>query len=141
MYSVSDKITNSILINGIVGEAAAVEFQHTTEEIAELPSMATLLEMSAKKAAEAVPNKIACYYGLAYSMAAFVKDARQISSAMLIFDALRKKKSDQPGAEIETLANEMILQKAVKNGIINQVVRTDGYVNYAPRAKQVTSTT
>lgn len=140
LFGVSDKITTSILINGIVGEAAAVEFQHTCEEIADLPSMASLLAMPSKKAAEAVPNKIACYYGLAYSMAAYVKEPRQISDAMLIFDALRKKKSDMPAAEIETLANEMLLSKAVKDGTISQVVRTEGYINYAPRAKQVTST-
>lgn len=139
LNTVDDKACNSILINGVVGDAAAVEFKHTVDEIAELPTMESLLSMRDPKAAiKLVPPKIACLYGLAYSMAAHVKDSDQISKAFLLFDALRQKKTDQPVAEIETLANEMLLQKAVKLGITESVVRSEGYKNYAPRAKQIT---
>ena len=141
MHEVEDKTSNSILINGIVGEAAAVEFIHTTEEIGELPSMEDLLShQRADLAVKHIPNKIACLYGLAYSMAAYVTRPDQISKAMFIFDAVRHKHTDQPVAEIETLANEMILSKAVKLGIIEEVVRTAGYLNYAPRAKEIVRT-
>lgn len=139
MKEVSDKTCISILINGIVGDAAAVEFIHTAEEIAELPSMADLLSHSnAKLAIKHVPMKISCLYGLAYSMASYVKDAEQIGKAMFIFDALRQKETDQPVAEIETLANEMLLAKATELNVLNQVVRGKAYEKYSSRAKQIT---
>jgi hypothetical protein len=139
MQGVEDKACNSILLNGIVGSAAAVEFIHTAEEIAELPAMEDLLNArDAKAAVKTIPTKIACLYGLAYSMASFVETADQIGKAMFIFDALRQRKTDQPVAEIETLANEMILAKAVKLGVINDVVRGEAYKNYSPRAQQIT---
>jgi len=138
-FEVKDNTSKSLLINGIVGESAAVEYKHTCEEIADLPSMAELLRhQSPKFAAKHIPDKISCLYGLAYSMAAHVKTTDEISRAMLIFDALQDKKTNQPIAEIETLANEMILSKAVKLGIINEVVRTEGYKVYSPRARELT---
>jgi len=142
LTKIDDRTTSSILINGLVGEAAAVEFKHTSEEIAELPTMESLLDptMSPEKAARVIPNKISCLYGLAYSMSAYVTRAEQVSKAMFIFDQIRKKKTDQPVAEIETLANEMLLAKAVKDGFLDRVVRTEGYKNYAPRAQQITGT-
>lgn len=139
MKSVADKSCNSILINGIVGESAAVEFIHTAEEIADLPSMFDLLnEPNSKTAAKMIPNKISCLYGLAYSMSSYVTTPTQIDRAMFLFDALRQRKSDLPVAEIETLANEMLLAKAVKLALINEVVRGEAYKNYSPRAKQIT---
>lgn len=139
-FGVNDEVCRSILINGIVGDAAAVEFKHTVEEIAELPSMETLLQYdSPKLAVKHVPMKIACLYGLAYSLASFVKDAHQIGKAMFIFDELRNADTEQPVAEIETLANEMLLSKATKLGILPEVVRGKAYQNYSPRAKQVAS--
>lgn len=139
-YNISkEDISRSILINGIVGDAAAVEYVHTTEEVAELPSMEQLLSFNNPKLAlKGVPiKKIACLYGLVYSMAAYVKTSDQIDRAMWIFDALRDTETDQPVAEIETLANEMLLAKANKLGILPEVVSGKAYKNYSPRAKQV----
>lgn len=137
---VSDEACQSILINGIVGDAAAVEFKHTTEEIADLPEMSTLLQYANPQLAiKHIPDKMACLYGLVYSMASYVNNAHQIDRAMFIFDALREKDSNLPVAEIETLANEMLLAKATKLGILNEVVRGKAYQNYSPRAKQVVS--
>jgi hypothetical protein len=139
MYKVSDKTSNSLLINGIVGEAAAIEFIHTAEEIAELPTMEALLApQTAKMAIKNIPMKIACLYGLAYSLASYVKTAHQIDKAMFIFDALRQVATSLPVAEIETLANEMLLGKARELNVLPDVVRGEAYKNYTPRAKQVT---
>jgi hypothetical protein len=137
MQQVDDATCNSILINGIVGDAAAVEFKHTVEEISELPEMSYLLQLTPAQAARKVPMKISCLYGLAYSMAGYVQKAQQIDGAMAIFDAVRKIKTDQPVAEIETLANEMLLDKAIKLGVHGDVVRMPAYQNYTPRAKQI----
>lgn len=138
MQVVADKESRSILLNGIVGEAAAVEFIHTCEEIAELPSMEDLLKHTKPEfAVKHIPMKMACLYGLAYSMVAFVEKPNDFSKAFLIFDALRKKSSDLPTAEIETLANELLLNKVNKMGITRDVVKTEGYQNYAPRAAEL----
>jgi ATPase family associated with various cellular activities (AAA) len=137
MQQVDDATCNSILINGIVGDAAAVEFKHTVEEISELPEMSYLLQLTPAQAARKVPMKISCLYGLAYSMAGYVQKAQQIDGAMAIFDAVRKIKTDQPVAEIETLANEMLLDKAIRLGVHGDVVRMPAYQNYTPRAKQI----
>lgn len=138
LQSVPDKVCSSILVNGIVGEAAAIQFIHTMEEIAELPSMADLLaQKDPKVAAKLVPPKIACLYGLAYSMASYVQNADQIDKAMWIFNAIREKKTDMPVAEIETLANEMLLAKGQKLGINKEVIHGKAYQNYTPRAKQI----
>jgi len=141
LQAVSDKACSSILINGIVGDSAAIQFTHTMEEIAELPSMADLLnQRDPKLAVKMVPMKVACLYGLAYSMASYVQTADQIDKAMFIFDALRDRKTDLPVAEIETLANEMILAKGEKLGLTKEIVNGKAYKNYTPRAKQITGT-
>ena len=139
MFEVADKAIQSILINGIVGEAAAVEFTHVSEEIAELPSMEFLMAQTPKIAAKHIPMKISCLYGLIYSLASYVKTADQIGKSMFIFDEIRKDKhSKLPVAEIETLANEMLLGKARDLNVLPEVVRSEAYQNYSPRAKQVT---
>ena len=138
MYKVTDKTANSILINGIVGEAAAVEFIHTAEEIAELPSMESMLaHQSPKLAIKQIPLKIACMYGLMYSLASYVKTAEQVSKSMFIFDAIRQLNTRLPVAEIETLANELLLGKAKELNVLNDVVQSEAYKNYSPRAQQV----
>lgn len=140
MNEVQDNACRSILINGVVGSAAAVQFIGTAEEIAGLPSMETLLSYkNPKDAIKNIPMKIASLYGLAYSLASYVETTEQISKAMWIFDAIRQKKTDHPVAEIETLANEMLLGKAVKLGLHKELVYTDAYKNYSPRAQQVAS--
>lgn len=142
MYSVNDPTSASILINGLVGEAAAVEFKHITEEIAELPSMQMLLsgdKNNIHSHAKAFPMKMPCLYGLAYSLTSYVTHPEQFSQAMLLFDALLNRKSDLPIAEVETLANEMLLGKAVKLGpeFLQAVVSSPGYKVYSPRAKEI----
>ncbi len=142
MQHVDNKVCNSILINGVIGDATAVEFIHTMEEISELPSMETLLTYkSPKDAIKLIPKKMACLYGLAYSLASYVKTEQHINRALLLFDALQSlSDTNLPIAEIETLANEMLLDKAVKFGIIQNIVTGEPYKKYAPRAKQIANT-
>ena len=140
MYEVKDKGTQSILLNGLVGEAAAVEFIHVSEEIAELPTMEQVLAHSNPKlAVKHIPKKIACLYGLVYSLAAYVTTAEQIGKAMFIFDQIRDwTGTNLPVQEIETLANEMLLGKARDLNVLGEVVQSAAYQNYAPRAREVT---
>lgn len=140
MNRIVGKEEQSVLVNGIVGEAAAVQFFLTADEIGELPAMADLLmHKDPKIAVKHVPMKIACLYGLAYSLAAHVSNAMEIDRSMAIFDCIQKKRdSNLPTAEIETLANEMLLAKAGKLGVLPEVVRGEAYKTYSPRAQQIT---
>jgi len=140
MYEVDDSTCNSILVNGIVGEAAAVEFKHTVEEIAELPIISELMYMNPKQAAGFIPLKRACFYGLAYSLAAYVQTTEQIAQSMSIFNEIRLRKTNLPVADLEAIANELLLQKALTLGIHPNVVRTKAYEDYSPRAQQLTKT-
>src|SRR5208282_4975213 len=57
MYDTQDKSVQSILLNGLVGEAAAVEFIHVSEEIAELPTMQdTLAHSNPRLAVKHIPK-------------------------------------------------------------------------------------
>ena len=141
MKGVGNKKSQQILINGIVGESAGIEFKHITEEIEELPSMDDLFKhQNMKMLIKHIPMKLACLYGLAYSMVAYVKTAQDICKASDIFDALTKESTKLPIAEIETLGMEMILQKAVKLNVLQEVVQSNSYKRYSPKAAQLVGT-
>lgn len=140
MKNVKSEAARSILINGIVGESAGIEFKHIVEEIAELPSMDVLfgrdkVETVVKK----IPTKMACLYGLTYSMASYVKDGSQICRAIDIFEELCSVKTQNPIVEVQTLAMEMLLRKAMDQGkdVIDYVVESEPYKKYIPKAKQI----
>ncbi len=132
----SDK-TVSILINGLIGEAAAVEFFQVIQEIAELPKIEDLLRAPAARAVERVPKKIAALYGLTYSLLAFCETTVDFTRAIDLLDALADVGDGLPRAEIQTLGMELILEKALKRGLREEIANSAAYQRYVPKAEQL----
>lgn len=145
VMDVNDTEARRLLIQGIVGEAAYVEFSHIAEEIAELPSIELLLEEctdgKSEKAAKRIPNKVASLYGLAYSLTQYVKTTEDFEASIDLFEALsniKKENAAIPRAELQTMAMEMLFEKSEKLGVIKNLSRTAAYKRYLPKAAQLT---
>ena len=125
------------LLSGIIGEGASVEFFHVVEEIRELPPMETLFRMSPEEARRAFPKSVAGLYGLAYSVTAYCSDLETFRKGILIFNELDEVSSDLPGAEIQTLAMELLMDKAQKLNLSTKVTFSPEYSLYRKKGQQV----
>ena len=129
--------TASILINGLVGEAAAVEFFHVVREIAELPKIGELLRLPVGKAVKKVPKKIAALYGLAYSLVAYCESAEQFTKSIELLEAVAGVEDGLPRAEIQTLGMELLLDKGNKIGLRQEIANSAVYERYIPKVGQL----
>ena len=138
------------LVSGILGTAAAVEFFHVLEEIRDLPSMETLFAADPAEVARLFPRTVAGLYGLAYSVTAYTHDLPTLTAATRIFSALDKIDDTQrtdgdpaasavrmPGAEIQTFAFELLLERAEKLGLMFDLITTPEYGAYRKRAQEI----
>ena len=149
-----------ILVSGILGQAAAVEFFHVLEEIRDLPEMETLFAATADQALRLFPHTVAGLYGLAYSVTAYAHDLPTLTTAVRLFGALDRiggsrpanvadsdgaPESDAPirlpGSEIQTFAFEILLERAEKLGLMFDLITTPEYAEYRKKAREITDMT
>ena len=125
------------LVSGVVGEAASVEFFHVMEEIQDLPPMEDLFAANVQEMRPMFPKTVAGLYGLAYSVVAFADSFARFKTACLIFNEFDQVDRKLPGAEIQTLAFELLLEKADKRGKLLDLVVTPEYAAYRTKAKEI----
>ena len=122
-----DQRARSIAVNGLVGEAVAVQFFHTLEEIGQLPPIAKLLEMPARLAAREIPATISALYGLVYSLVAYAGSLPHFERSIELLDAMTETADQLPRREIQTLGMELLLAKAHRNGVFQKVAKSEAY--------------
>jgi hypothetical protein len=133
-----DQRVRSIAVNGLVGEAIAVDFFHTLEEIGQLPAMDKLLSMPPKEAARKVPATIPALYGLAYSLVRFITDLPDYERGMELLDAVSTIKDSLPRREIQSLGMELLLGKAQRSKLLRALTQTETYLQvYRSKAKEL----
>lgn len=127
------------IVAGIVGEAAAAEFFHVLEELAEMPSIEELITAEGKKLDKMLPQTVPGLYGLTYSLAAYVSDLDSARAAMRVLVRLGEieDKTDLPRAEVQALAMELLLEKAGKLGFLLQLGDTPEYGQYRSKAREI----
>lgn len=133
-----DERARAIAVNGLVGEAVAVQFFHTLEEIGQLPPLARLLEMPAQLAAREVPAKISALYGLAYSLVAYVSKLGDFEQAIALLQAVTETHDQLPRAEIQSLGMELLLGKAHRGGLFKALTKSAVYQGvYRGKAREL----
>ena len=127
------------IVAGIVGEAAAAEFFHVIEELAELPPIEKLVEAQGKKLDALLPTTLPGLYGLTYSLASYVSDLESAQGAMRVLIRLGEIEddSDLPRAEVQALAMELLLERAGKRGFLLQLGDTPEYGVYRKKAREI----
>src|SRR5579871_4356623 len=133
----TDKEIRQYLLGGVLGEAASVEFFHVLEEIQDLPPMEDLFRANDHAIRRMLPGTVAGLYGLAYSATAFCDSLEMFRKACLIFNEVDQVDRKLPGAEIQTLAFEILLEKADKHGILYELVVTPEYGAYRRKGRDI----
>lgn len=132
-----NKEIRQYLLGGVIGEAASVEFFHVLEEIQELPPMEELFRADAGQVRHLFPRTVAGLYGLTYSVTSYCDSLETYRKACLIFNELDQVGRDLPGAEVQTLAFEILLEKVDKRGMMLDLVVTPEYRAYRHKAREI----
>lgn len=140
LKQVSDKSVRSLAINGLVGEGVAVQFIHTMEEIGQVPPMDALVKMTPSKAANSIPCSLSALYGFTYSAVAYMEKLNHMEWLIFVLDALTRVRDGNPRAEIQSLGMELLLEKASRLKLMDQLVRSVAYTSaYKQKASQLST--
>ena len=134
MHKATGDSVRKTIVNGLVGDSAAVQFFHTMEEIAELPKMEELLNVDPTRAAKVIPATISALYGLTYSLVGFVDSTSDMEAAIRVFAAVAEVDDNLPRKEIQTLGMELLLAKAHKLNVLDALTITGAFAEYQPTA-------
>lgn len=138
LKQVKNKSVQSLAINGLVGEGVAVQFIHTMEEIGQVPPMDALLKMAPGKAANSIPGSLSALYGFIYSAVACMERLSHMEWLIFVLDALARVRDGNPRAEIQSLGMELLLEKASRLKLMDQLVRSRAYTSaYKQKASQL----
>jgi hypothetical protein len=123
-------------VQGRIGAANAAEFFGVLREI---QSGADVLKLLAAKpgpeTAALLPRTLDALYGMLYGLLAAASDAPTMARAMEIAEQLPEARGDAtlPVREAQTLAMELLFQKALESGLEAAVLDSAAYRRYAER--------
>ncbi|RYG66974.1 ATPase [bacterium] len=136
-----NRVTREYIVSGIVGEAAAAEFFHVVEEIAELPPISELLAASGEELDAMLPRTLPALYGLTYSLTAYVSDFETARDAMRVLVRLGEiedaEGEELPRSEVQALAMELLLAKIGQLGLMLDIADTEEYATYREKVSQI----
>lgn len=125
------------IVSGIVGEAAAAEFFHVVEELADLAPIADILDAPEAQLDALLPKTLPGLYGLTYSLTAYVHDLETARAATRVLNRLGEIEDDLPRAEIQALAMELLIEKVGKLGFFFLYGDSPEYQQYREKARQI----
>jgi hypothetical protein len=138
LQTTNDQSVRSIAVNGLVGEAVAVQFFHTLEEIGQLPPIERLMRLPAKVAAHQVPSTLPALYGLTYSLVRHVALLEDYERALELLDAVSEIADTLPRREIQALGMELLLGKAHSAKLLASLTETKTYQRvYRDKAREL----
>ena len=126
----TDPKVRSIGVAGLVGEAAAIQYQACCEELEGLPPIEDLLLMKVPAAVRRVPKRLSALYGLAYSLVSYANEPETFRAAGALLDGLAKVRDELPRQEIRSFAMELLLGKATKLGFLEELAATPELARY-----------
>jgi hypothetical protein len=128
-----------VFVQGRIGAANAAEFFGVLREIEAGADVLRLLAAArGRETAALLPASLDGLYGLIYGLLAAATDEFKLSRALEIIEQLP---DVRPGAalpvrEAQTLAMELILQKALDGGLAAAVLDSDSYRRYAEQHRR-----
>lgn len=129
--AVEDKHLRHTMIAGTVGTAAAAEFAQVAAEIEALVSLQEILDAPKAKRPGLYPRSINGLVGMIYALVAHA-DGSSISDVIDIMADLRA--VDAPGlplAELTTFGFEILIRKAMSEGLAEAFRTSEAYRRYA----------
>lgn len=129
--------TREYIVSGIVGEAAAAEFFHVVEELADLAPIEDILAASEAELDALLPKTLPSLYGLTYSLTAYINDLETARAATRVLNRLGEIEDELPRAEIQALAMELLIEKVGKLGFSFLFGDSPEYQQYRAKARQI----
>jgi hypothetical protein len=123
-----------LFVQGRLGAANAAEFFGVLRELQAGADILQLLE--AKRGAETVallPRSLDALYGMTYALLGAATEARTLARALEIIEQLPETRSETPLPirEVQTLAMELLFQKALEHGLEGTVLESPVYHRYS----------
>jgi hypothetical protein len=126
-------------VQGRIGAANAAEFYGVLREIQSGVDVLRLLACRpGEETAAALPRTLDSLYGMLYGLLAASTDAPTLARALEIVEQLPEARSAQPlpVREAQTLAMELLLQKALQSGLEATVLDSAAYRRYVDRRRR-----
>ncbi|KAA6187827.1 AAA family ATPase [Thiohalocapsa marina] len=128
-----------IFVQGRIGAANAAEFFGVLREIQAGTDVLQLLQAEPGEATAALlPKTLDGLYGMLYALLAVTTDEPRMTRALEIIDQLPDADSTEPLPirEAQTLAMELLFQKALERGLEGAVLQSPVYLRYAEQRAQ-----
>jgi AAA domain (dynein-related subfamily) len=128
-----------VFVQGRIGAANAAEFFGVLREIqAGVDVMRLLAARPGEATAALLPRTLDGLYGMLYGLLAAADDAPTMARALEIIEQLPDARADAPlpVREAQTLAMELLMQKALERGLEASVLDSPAYGRYADRRRR-----
>lgn len=131
---VTDPKLRRAIVPGIIGQATAIEFFHTVEEIGQLAPMSEYVRLGNAGDTEGLkkilPNSIPGLYGLGYSLPAYCSKEEDFLGAVFALDVMSEVKDGLPRNEILSVAMISLFHKTQETGkssLIRKITKSAAY--------------
>jgi len=128
-----------VFVQGRIGAANAAEFFGVLKEIqAGVDVVALLAAASGEETAALLPRTLDGLYGMVYALLAAATDEDRMARALAIIEQLPDAQGREalPIRESQTLAMELLLQKALERGLEGTVLDSAAYRRYAEQRER-----
>lgn len=122
-----------VFVQGRIGAANAAEFFGVLRELQAGTDVLQLLEASpGPQTAELLPRSLDALYGMTYGLLSAATSPQTMTRALEIVEQLPDAKGDTPLPirEVQTLAMELLFQKALERGLEGAVLDSPVYLRY-----------
>jgi hypothetical protein len=122
----------ALLVQGRIGAANAAEFFGVLRELRSAVDVMRLIDAAPGRATAALlPGTLDGLYGLLYGLAGACTDRSRLLRVLEIVDALPECPGRLPVREAQTLAMELVAQKALEHGLEATLFESDAYRRHA----------
>ncbi|MEM6588401.1 MAG: MoxR family ATPase [Pseudomonadota bacterium] len=129
--AVPDKILRHRMIAGTVGSAPAAEFSQVASEIEALVSLQEIFDAPAAKRASLYPTSINGLVGLIYALVTEAREATISDVIDIMADLRHVKAPGLPLAEVTSFGFEILIRKAMSDGLAEAFRTSEAYQTYA----------
>ncbi|MEL7343401.1 MAG: MoxR family ATPase [Pseudomonadota bacterium] len=134
--TVQDKRLRHIMVAGTVGTAAAAEFAQVASELESLVALQDILDASPAKRRALYPTSINGLVGLIYALVANADEATISDTIDIMADLQNVTAPGLPLAELTTFGFEILIRKAMADGLAEAFRTSSSYASYAEARTQ-----
>jgi MoxR-like ATPase len=132
-----DEAAQRVFVQGRIGAANAAEFFGVLRELqAAVDVMRLLAARPGPDTVALLPRSLDGLYGMVYGLLAACRDAPTLARALEIVEQLPEAPGPLPLREGQTLAMELLLQRALEAGLATAVLDSPAYHRYSAQREQ-----